>query len=85
MEQQQVALPVEVIEIIRQKPEATLMCLASFFQFGLHREKGVMLKDEALWEFLLDQIIKLLHIYIFTILQILMRVFLSNNITFIRV
>ncbi len=59
MEQQQVALPVEVIEIIRQKPEATLMCLASFFQFGLHREKGVMLKDEALWEFLLDQIIKM--------------------------
>lgn len=59
MEQQQVALPVEVIEIIKQKPEATLMCLASFFQYGLHREKGVMLKDEALWEFLLDQIIKL--------------------------
>lgn len=59
MEQQQVALPVEVIEIIRQKPEATLMCLASFFQFGLHREKGIMLKDEALWEFLLDQIIKM--------------------------
>lgn len=59
MEQQQVALPVEVIEIIKQKPEATLMCLASFFQFGLQKEKGVMLKDEALWEFLLDQIIKL--------------------------
>lgn len=59
MEQQQVALPVEVIEIIKQKPEATLMCLASFFQFGLHKEKGVMLKDQALWEFLLDQIIKM--------------------------
>ena len=56
---EQVAIPVEVVEIIKQKPEATLMCLASFFQFGLHREKGVMLKDEALWEFLLDQIIKM--------------------------
>tara|TARA_R100001463_G_scaffold66770_2_gene120453 strand:- start:267 stop:491 length:225 start_codon:yes stop_codon:yes gene_type:complete len=59
MEQQQVALPVEVIEIIKQKPEATLMCLASFFQFGLQKEKGVMLKDEALWDFLLEQIVKL--------------------------
>jgi hypothetical protein len=56
---EQVAIPVEIVEIIKQKPEATLMCLASFFQFGLHKEKGVLLKHEALWEFLLDQIIKM--------------------------
>lgn len=59
MAQEQVVIPVELIEMVRQKPEASVMCLASFFQFGLHREKGVMLKDEALWSFLLEQIIKL--------------------------
>ena len=56
---EQVAIPSELLEIAKQKPEATLLCLAAFFQFGLHKERGLVLENKALWEALFEQIIKM--------------------------
>ena len=55
----QIAIPKELIEIVKQKPETAIILLASFFQFGLQQEKGMVLKDEHLWSFLLEQLVKL--------------------------
>ena len=54
-----VRIPEEMIQLIKHKPEITALLLASFFQFGLQQEKGMVLKDDDLWNFLIEQMVKL--------------------------